>query len=285
MKLNFLGLPDSSNPRVALVPLPFEFTTSWLKGTKFAPIEILKVSPNLEFFDEEDLITPHEVLGFYTEEIIEFSPDFERALAQVEELAKKYAEKRLFAIYIGGEHTVSFPILKVYQKYYPCLKVLHLDAHLDQRDEYLGSKLNHATVMRRVKELNLPVLSVGIRSASEEEKEILLNERELIILAKDFIKDEEASLKKVSEFLGEGPSYLSLDVDVFDPSQAPGVGTPEPGGLSWYQVLEILKLFVKANPVAMDIVEVRPMPTLPITEYLVAKLILKISAYLAKSLP
>ena len=285
MKLNFLGLTDSSNPRVALVPLPFEFTTSWLKGTKFAPIEILKVSPNLEFFDEEDLITPHEVLGFYTEEIIEFSPDFERALAQVEELAKKYAEKRLFAIYIGGEHTVSFPILKVYKKYYSCLKILHLDAHLDQRDEYLGSKLNHATVMRRVKELNLPVLSVGIRSASEEEKEILLNEREVIIPAKDFIKDEEASLKKVSEFLGEGPSYLSLDVDVFDPSQAPGVGTPEPGGLSWYQVLEILKLFVKANPVAMDIVEVRPMPTLPITEYLVARLILKISAYLAKSLP
>jgi len=285
MKLNFLGLPDSSNPRVALVPLSFEFTTSWLKGTKFAPLEILKVSPNLEFFDEEDLITPHEVLGFYTEEIIEFSPDFERALAQVKELAKKYAEKRLFAIYIGGEHTVSFPILKVYKKYYPCLRVLHLDAHLDQREEYLGSKLNHATVMRRVKELNLPVLSVGIRSASEEEKEILLNERELIILAKDFIKDEEASLKKVSEFLAEGPSYLSLDVDVFDPSQAPGVGTPEPGGLSWYQVLEILKLFVKANPVAMDIVEVRPMPTLPITEYLVARLILKISAYLAKSLP
>ena len=285
MKLNFLGLTDSSNPRVALVPLPFEFTTSWLKGTKFAPLEILKVSPNLEFFDEEDLITQHEVLGFYTEEIIEFSPDFERALAQVEELAKKYSEKRLFAIYIGGEHTVSFPILKVYQKYYPCLRVLHLDAHLDQRGEYLGSKLNHATVMRRVKELNLPVLSVGIRSASEEEKEIMLNERELIILAKDFIKDEESSLKKVSEFLGEGPSYLSLDVDVFDPSQAPGVGTPEPGGLSWYQVLEILKLFVKANPVAMDIVEVRPMPSFPITEYLVARLILKISAYLAKSLP
>ncbi len=284
MKLNFLGLPDFSNPRVAIVPLPFEFTTSWLKGTKFAPLEILKVSPNLEFFDEEDLITPHEVLGFYTEEIIEFSPDFESALTQVEELAKKYAEKRLFAIYIGGEHTVSFPILKVYKKYYSCLKVLHLDAHLDQRDEYLGSKLNHATVMRRVKELNLPVLSVGIRSASEEEKEILLNEREVIILAKDFIKDEEPSLKKISEFLAEGPSYLSLDVDVFDPSQAPGVGTPEPGGLSWYQVLEILKLFVKANPVAMDIVEVRPMPALPITEYLVARLILKTSAYLAKSL-
>ena len=285
MKINFLGLPDSPNPRVALVPLPFEFTTSWLKGTRFAPLEILKVSPNLEFFDEESLVSPHEVLGFYTEEIIEFSADFEKALAQVEELAKKYAEKRLFAIYIGGEHTVSFPILKVYKKYYPGLKVLHLDAHLDQRDEYLGSMVNHATVMRRVKELSLPVLSVGIRSASEEEKDILLSEKEALILAKDFIKDEEGSLKKVSEFLGEGPSYLSLDVDVFDHSQAPGVGTPEPGGLSWYQVLEILKLFVKANPVAMDIVEVRPIPTLPITEYLVARLILKISAYLTKSLP
>jgi agmatinase len=92
-------------------------------------------------------------------------------------------------------------------------------------------------------------------------------------------------LRRSQKFLGEGPSYLSLDVDVFDPSQAPGVGTPEPGGLSWYQVLEILKLFVKANPVAMDIVEVRPMLTLPITEYLVARLIFKISAYLAKSLP
>ena len=284
MKINFLGLPDSPNPQVALVPLPFEFTTSWLKGTKFAPFEILKVSSNLEFFDEETLLSPHEVLGFYTEEIPEFSSDFEKALNQIEDLAEKYAQKRLFTVFIGGEHTVSFPVLKVYQRFYPGIKVLHLDAHLDQRDEYLGSRINHATVMRRVKELGIPVFSLGIRSVSEEEKEVLVSDGDAIIFAKDYITNKEVSLKKVSEFLGDGPCYLSLDVDVFDPSEAPGVGTPEPGGLNWYQVLECLKVFAKAKPVAMDIVEVRPLPSLPTTEYLASRLILKISAYLAKTL-
>ncbi len=284
MKIPFLGLPDGENPRVAIIPIPFEFTTTWLKGTKFAPQEILKVSPNLEFFDEELLLAPHEIVGFYTEPLWEPSLAFNEALSQVEALAKHHARKGCFAIYLGGEHTITYPIILAYREIYPNLRILHLDAHLDQRDSYLNSKLNHATVMKRISELGVPIFSLGLRAISLEEKDTFIKERERIVLAEEFFKDKEGVLERVSQFLSEGPAYLSLDMDVLDPSLAPGVGTPEPGGLTWQDLLKILANFMSAKPVAMDIVEVRPFLDPPMTEYLAAKIILKVSAYLSKNL-
>lgn len=282
MKIPFLGLPDHPRARVALIPVPLELSTTWLKGTKEAPLEILKVSPNLEFFDEETSLSPHEVLGFFTFPVEELPLDIYSALKRVEELTEEALKSDLFPILIGGEHTLTLGAVRAFKKFYPDLRVLHLDAHLDLRDTYLGTKVNHATVMRRIYEMGIPVLSLGIRALSEEEFALISEENLSVIFAKDLSEGFQEALMKVSAFLKGGPVYLSLDMDALDPSLAPGVGTPEPGGLLWRELLQILKRFVENNPVGMDIVETRPLPGNPFTEFLAAKIILKVSAYLAE---
>jgi len=282
MKFTFLGLPDHPKAKVALIPAPLEITTSWQKGTKEAPIEILKVSPNLEFFDEETELEPQEVLGFYTYPVPELPFDMDSALNFISNNLREVLKEKKFPIIIGGEHTVTLGIIKVLKEVYKNLKILHLDAHFDLRDEYLGSKVSHATVMRRIYEMGVPVLSVGVRTLCKEEHEFIKNNKISFIWMKDFRKRTEESIKKIEEFIKEGEIYLTLDVDVFDPSLAPGVGTPEPGGMDWYEFLQILKLVVRYNLIGMDIVEVKPISGNAITEYLAAKIIFKVSAYLAK---
>lgn len=153
MKIPFLGLPDHPQAKVALIPVPLELSTTWLKGTKEAPLEILKVSPNLEFFDEETSLSPHETFGFFTFPVEELPLDLNSALIRIEELVEEALKAKFFPILLGGEHTLTLPSVRAFKKFYPNLRVLHLDAHLDFREEYLGTKINHATVMRRIYEL------------------------------------------------------------------------------------------------------------------------------------
>ncbi len=282
MKIPFLGLPDHPQAKVALIPVPLELSTTWLKGTKEAPLEILKVSPNLEFFDEETSLSPHETFGFFTFPVEELPLDLNSALIRIEELVEEALKAKFFPILLGGEHTLTLPSVRAFKKFYPDLRVLHLDAHLDFREEYLGTKINHATVMRRIYELGIPILSLGIRALSEEEFSEIHQKKLSVLLAKDIWGSFEEALEKVSAFLKEGPVYLSLDMDALDPALAPGVGTPEPGGLFWQELLLILRKFVEYHPVGMDIVETRPIPGNPFTEFLVGKIILKVSAYLAE---
>jgi agmatinase len=282
MKLTFLGLPDHPQAKVALIPAPLEITTSWQKGTKEAPTEILKVSPNLEFFDEETEIEPQEVLGFFTYPVPELPLDIDMALEEISEKIRETFMEKKFPIIIGGEHTVTLGSIKTLKEFYENLKILHLDAHLDLRDEYLGCKISHATVIRRIYEMGIPILSVGVRTLCKEEYEFIKKVNFPLLWMKDLKENRDKSLKTIEDFIKEGNIYLSLDMDVFDPSLAPGVGTPEPGGMSWYEFLQILKLVVRYNLVGMDIVEVKPSLGNTITEYLAAKIIFKISSYLAK---
>ena len=282
MRLTFLGLPDHPQARVALIPAPLDLTTSWKKGTKEAPVEILKVSINMEFFDDEVFLDPSEELGFFTYPVPELPFDMELALKEITSTVRNALSLKRFPVVIGGEHTVTLGSIRALRENYKELKILHLDAHLDLRDEYNNTKVNHATVMRRVYEMGIPVLSVGIRSICKEEYEFITSENYPVIWARDFKANPELALNKIEEFVKEGEVYLSLDMDVLDPSIAPGVGTPEPGGLTWEELLQILKLVVKYNLIGMDLVEVKPDPVNPITEYIAAKIIFKISAYLAK---
>uniref|UniRef100_A0A7V5XI82 Agmatinase n=1 Tax=Thermodesulfobacterium geofontis TaxID=1295609 RepID=A0A7V5XI82_9BACT len=282
MKLTFLGLPDHPQAKVALIPAPLEITTSWQKGTKEAPTEILKVSPNLEFFDEETEIEPQEVLGFFTYPVPELPLDINMALEEISERIRETLVKKRFPVIIGGEHTVTLGSIKTLKEFYEDLKVLHLDAHLDLRDEYLGCKISHATIIRRIYEMGIPVLSIGVRTLCKEEYEFIKKVNFPLLWMKDLKENRNKSLKVIEDFIKEGNIYLSLDMDVFDPSFAPGVGTPEPGGMSWYEFLQILKLVVRYNLVGMDVVEVKPSLGNTITEYLAAKIIFKISSYLAK---
>lgn len=284
MRFSFLGLPDHPNARVALIPVPYEQSTTWLKGTAQAPIEILKVSPYLEFFDEETKLSPHKELGFVTYPVEEYPLDIEKALLEVEKKTDLAITSGYLPILLGGEHTITLGAIRAFKKHCPTLKVLHLDAHLDFRKEYLGSNLNHATVMRHVYDQGHSILSVGIRALSEEEYEEAKREGLEIVFAQDLHTDFKKALQRIKSFVKEGFVYVSMDVDVMDPSIAPGVGTPEPGGINWTQLLEILKVVAKARIVGMDIVETKPLPHYPFTEFLVGKIILKFSAYLAQTL-
>ncbi|RLG11894.1 agmatinase [Candidatus Pacearchaeota archaeon] len=281
MKINFLGLPDHPQARVALIPAPLDLTTSWKKGTKEAPLEILKVSSNLEFFDEDTFTEPQKILGFFTFPIPELPFHLEGALDKISQMVTEAIKKNQFPIVIGGEHTVTLGVLKALKKKYPELKILHLDAHCDLRDTYLETSINHATVMRRIYEMGFQFLSVGIRTICKEEYEFLKNSNIPIIWAQEFKLSPQESLAKIEEFIKNSPVYLTLDIDVLDPSIAPGVGTPEPGGLNWEELLQILKLVVKYNLIGMDLVEVMPLSCHQITEYIASKIIFKISAFLA----
>lgn len=283
MKINFLGLPDHPQAKVALVPIPFEYTTTWLKGTKFAPLEILKVSSNLEFFDEETALSPYETLGFYTYPLEEYPLEYEKALQKIEEIATEVLRKNFFPIFIGGEHTITYKLIKILKEKYSKLKLLHLDAHLDFRETYLESRINHATFLRYVNKEGISSLSLGIRALSQEEY-IAMKEKNLqVIFAHELKTSYEENLRKIENFLRDGHVYLTIDMDVLDPSLAPGVGTPEPGGLLWYELMPILKKVAESNVVGMDLVETRPISHNPITEFIAAKIILKFSAYLAKA--
>lgn len=282
MKLTFLGLPDHPQAKVALIPAPLEITTSWQKGTKEAPTEILKVSPNLEFFDEETELEPQEILGFFTYPVPELPFDIDMALDVISKNVKEALEEKKFPIVIGGEHTITLGSIKALKEFYKNLKILHLDAHLDLRDEYLGCKFSHATVVRRIYEMGIPILSIGVRTLCKEEYEFIKKTNFSLLWMKDLRENQDKSFKIIEDFIKEGEIYLSLDMDVFDPSVAPGVGTPEPGGMSWYEFLQIIKLVVRYNLIGMDIVETKPTVGNAITEYLAAKIIFKISSYLAK---
>ncbi len=283
MKINFLGLPDHPQAQVALLPISLEVSTSWIKGTKFAPLEILKVSPNLEFLDEETYLSPHEELGFYTYPLEELPLDLERALERIEELTKEALEKFTFPILIGGEHTLTLPALRAFKRKYPSLRVVHIDAHLDFRETYLGTKINHATVMRRVfEELKIPIFSLGIRALSAEEYQEMKSQNINVVFSYRLKREFPLVLEEMVSFIEDYPVYLTLDLDGLDPSLAPGVGTPEPGGLSWEELLKILQKLAQRNLIGMDIVETSPHPYYPFTEFLVGKIILKVTAYLAK---
>ncbi|WP_028841044.1 agmatinase [Thermodesulfobacterium hveragerdense] len=281
MKISFLGLPDHPQAKVALIPAPLEYSTSWKKGTKEAPLEILKVSPNMEFFDEEYFLDPSEKIGFFTYPVEELSFDPEEALKEISQKVEETLSFNRFPIVIGGEHTVTLGSIRVLKESFPGLKVVHLDAHLDLRDRYNQSSFTHATVMRKIYELGVPVLSIGIRTLCKEEYEFIKQENYPIIWAKDIKVDFKEGLRKVENFVKDSYIFLSFDMDVFDPAFAPGVGTPEPGGIDWWEALTILKTLVKHRLIGMDLVEVKPDPVNPVTEYLAAKLIFKVAVYLA----
>ncbi len=281
MRSTFLGLPeDRSRARVALIPAPYDATTSWRPGTRFGPGAILGVSPYLEFFEEETGREPQKSLGFYTYPEPELPVKPEEALRVLETLVEEALSEGRFPVLLGGEHTVTLAALRALKSRYPRFKILQIDAHPDLRETYQGTPLSHACVMRRALELGLEVIPVGLRTACREEFEFIRASGLKVFWAREIKRDFPGFLSALEGTLGEDPIYVSLDLDGLDPSEAPGVGTPEPGGLSWYEVLDILRLAADRKVIGFDLVEVLPLPGDPRTEYLAARLIYKFLAYL-----
>ena len=282
---NYCGLEEEfssfKKSKVVILPVPYDKTTTYIHGTSGGPAAIIDASKYMERYDDElnqetfragiHTMDALAVDGLSSEQMVE------KVYAQTLELLK--ANK--FPVMLGGEHSVTIGAVKAYKEVYPNLSVLHLDAHYDLRDEYFGSKLNHGCVARRMSEL-CPVVQVGTRSMSKEEKDFLssqANGRVKSISVYDIL-DMPMWKEAVVNSLPENV-YLTIDLDVFDPSLVPAVGTPEPGGIGWYETLDLLKDVIKSKKVVgFDVVELCPIKGAIASDFLAAKLIYRLLGYL-----
>jgi len=260
--------------KVAIVPVPYDGTSTWIKGADKGPKALLDASANMEIYDIE---TDTEVykIGIYTDKPITEDSSPEAMVEAVKERTLSLIDKGKFTVIIGGEHSVSIGTIQAHALKYKNLSVLQIDAHTDLRDSYEGSKNNHACVMTRAKEL-CPIVQVGIRSMDSGEKVNLDPNR--VFWAHKIVNCDDW-MDKAIDLLTENV-YLTIDLDGFDPSILPSTGTPEPGGLMWYPTLKFLKKVIeKRNLVGFDIVELCPNTDDKASDFLAAKLLYKILTY------
>jgi len=255
--------------KFVVVPVPYEATTSYGKGTKNGPAAILAASQQVEEFDEELGYETYTKAPIHTLKPVSLSS----LTAQTSSLI---ADKKI-PIILGGEHSITPHAVKAAAKHYKKLSVLQLDAHADLRDKYQGKKNSHACVMRRVLEI-CPAVQVGIRNISQEGWAFAkrARQRDKIHWAQKI-----ELVEKIENQLSQNV-YITIDVDVFDPSIVPAVGTPEPGGMFWYEVLDILSLICQdKNIVGFDVMELSPRKGDLASDFTVAKLVYKVMGYLS----
>jgi agmatinase len=279
---NFLGLPHEfsrlEGSEFVILPVPYEQTTTYQTGTKNAPQAILLASQEVETFDEELEFEAYPA-GICTLEQMEVTASGpENMIKRINRSIRELTDKDKRVVMLGGEHTISIGAVEAFKAKFPHLSVLQMDAHADLRDSYQDNRYSHACVMRRIGELT-DFVGLGIRNLSQEEYEFIRQDRDKFFFAKELRSDNRWK-EKVLEKLGPDV-YLTLDLDVLDPSIMPSVGTPEPGGLLWYQTLEFLKKLVdQKNIVGFDVVELCPLPGFVATDFLAAKLVYKIITYM-----
>lgn len=274
-KLNYGGLEneftDYANARIVVLPVPYDGTSTWLKGADKGPNAILEASANMELYDIE---TDSEVYrqGIATLDPITEADSPEAMSDAVETQVDSVLNDKKFPVLLGGEHSVSIGAIRAFAKHYENFSVLQLDAHSDMRDSYEGSDHNHACVMARAKEM-ATVAQVGIRSSCSEEKHNIEPDR--IFYAHD-IKESSNWMYDVSEKLNDNV-YVTIDLDVFDPAYMPSTGTPEPDGLNYREVINFLKLInERHNIIGLDVVELCPNDINKAPDFLASKLIYQI---------
>ena len=274
--------PESvNNPDApyAVLPVPYERTVSFGRGTANAPKAILDASREIERFDEELLKAPR--LRVQTLPAIDCRDGSEeQTLAAIRDAARGVLARRRFLMAFGGEHTITAPLVAAAQSVWDSLSVLHIDAHLDLRDEFRGSRLSHACVMRRVMDLAVPVVHVGIRSLCAEEYRLVIDRGLSVFWAHDIVRAvQDDWMEPIVRRLARRV-YVSIDADGLDPAVMPGTGTPEPGGLAWHAITGLLRRVCAAREiVAADLVEVAPIPGTPVCEYTAARLAAKLMTY------
>jgi agmatinase len=275
---NFGGLPeeftDYKKAQVVVVPVPFDLTTSWMSGTSLGPKALIEASGYMELYDIETksevyrkvIATDQDVKAANTEELNQ----------RVYERVAQHLNAKKFVVTLGGEHSISYGAAKAHIEKFSDLSILHLDAHTDRREEFEDNKFSHACTLRRISELNPDIVSVGIRSLDISELQYL--DKKKVFYAEDIFH----SMNWVEDVIKllKPNVYLTFDLDVFDPAIMPSTGTPEPGGMYWYQVLNLLKEVTKArNLVGCDVVELSPNEVNKGPDFMAAKLIYKILSY------
>lgn len=268
---------DFANARVVILPVPLDRTTSYVAGTRNGPHEILVASSHMELWDEETATDVHSV-GIFTMPEMEFPfASMDEVMHEINRVAAEVIERGKFPVVLGGEHSITPPIVAAMARKHPGLSVLQLDAHADLRESFMGTPHNHACAMRRVLE-HARCTQVAIRSLSPEEAAAIPSLPTRIFY--DFnMRDDPDWMERVVDSLSD-TVYITIDVDGFDPAIMPATGTPEPGGLSWREALALLRaVSTRRHIVGCDIVELSPMPGNVSPNFLCAKLIYKILSY------
>lgn len=275
--MNFGGnevVYDYTASRIIIVPVPYDETSTWMKGAEKGPDAIMEASVNLEFYDIETDSEVH-LLGIHTIDPVMEKQSPETLVDEVCRRICSLLDDNKFPVVVGGNHTVSIGAAKAFSGHFKDLSVLQLDAHSDLRQEYEGSAFNHACVMARIREF-APVVQVGIRSMAREEVEFA--DRERIFFSHELYRDK-TRYSKAIEGLSENV-YITIDLDVFDPSLIPSTGTPEPGGPGYFEIMQFLKEVISSrNVVGFDVVELCPSPGNKAPDFIAAKIIYQLLSY------
>jgi agmatinase len=268
---------DFDTARVVILPVPLDRTTSYVPGTRNGPHEILVASSHLELWDEETGSDVHSV-GIFTLPEMEFPfATMDEVVQEIRRVTSELVRRDKFVVALGGEHAITGPIVAAFAAKHPGLSVLQIDAHADLRDTFMGTPHNHACAMRRVLDC-ARCTQVGIRSLSPEEAAAVPSLRTRIFYDFDMRRDPHW-IERVVDSLSE-TVYITIDVDGFDPAIMPATGTPEPGGLSWYEALALLRRVIESRRVVgCDIVELSPIPGNVAPTFMCARLIYKILTY------
>jgi agmatinase len=282
---NFGGVSEEDgsyeHAKAVIFPVPLERTTSYEHGTRNGPAAILEASRNMELYDEEFGREIYKEIGIATIPAIDTADGtLEEVLAELFSAQCALIEDGKFPVALGGEHSLTPPLVKAMARKYSDLTLLQIDAHADLRDEYLGNPNSHACAIRRSLEY-CPAVQVGIRSLSVEEAQAIPKLKTKIYWAKDIARapQEEWIAKVVADLSPH--VYLTIDLDGFDPSLIPATGTPEPGGLDWFQVTSLIREVAKKRKiVGMDVVELLPQPGQHASDFFASKLIYKCLGYI-----
>jgi agmatinase len=275
--MNFGGnevVYNYSESGIIIVPVPYDETSTWMKGADKGPDAILEASVNLEFYDVETSSEAH-LKGINTIPPVSEKETPQKLINAVYDKIKSLLSEKKFPVIIGGNHTVSIGAIKAFSEHFENLTVLQLDAHADLRQAYEGSEFNHACTMARAREF-AQVVQVGIRSMSAEELPFV--ETDKIFFSHELYYDK-SLYKKALDNLMENV-YITIDLDVFDPSLIPSTGTPEPGGPAYFELLHFIRDVIKArNVVGFDVVELCPSATNKSPDFIAAKIIYQLLSY------
>jgi agmatinase len=278
MNNTYAGIPEEltklEQSKIVLIPVPYDGTSTWQKGADKGPQAFLEASENMELYDIE---TDTEVYqqGVFLADAVTENTSPEAMVEAVHQTTKKYIKKNKFVTVFGGEHSISIGTIRAFNEMYPSLTVLHIDAHADLRKEFEGSTCNHACAVYEASQ-NTNLIQVGIRSMDVMEKTVM--DAEKTYFAHDMAVDDtwmDSAIDQMTDNV-----FITFDLDAFDPSILPSTGTPEPGGLLWYETLEFLKqVFEEKNVVGFDIVELCPNSKEKSSDFLAAKLYYKMLSY------
>jgi len=273
--MNYAGIPDEyasfENSKIVLIPVPYDGTSTWIKGADKGPDAFLEASENMEIYDIETDSEVYKKGVFLANPVTENSSP-EKMVDAVHKVASEYIKKGKFVTLFGGEHSVSIGSIRAFRENFENLTVLQFDAHSDLRPEYEGSKCSHACAVHEAQHTT-NLVQVGIRSMDTVEKPFL--KKENCFFADEIHHSPEWMQKALEKITGN--VFITIDLDVFDSSIMPSTGTPEPGGLNWYQVVDFIRLVVKnKNVVGFDIMELCPNKSNKGPDFLAAKLYYKI---------